>query len=170
MATTVPTFWSEDEDKLLRKRVKDGYSASRIAAELEGRSRNAVIARTHRLRIATGGQPKHDTRRRGPKLPLKPSRTHEKRSYGFALHKQINLWMARHEDKPVPVEPVVVPGEEPTPLLLSLLELSPRSCRWPHGDPHDENFGFCGHVSIFGSSYCPYHYAKSIGKPQRKHT
>jgi GcrA cell cycle regulator len=49
------------------------------------------------------------------------------------------------------------------PLMLSLLDLTPRSCRWPFGDPDRPGFGFCGHAQAEGSSYCEAHRDISVG-------
>jgi GcrA cell cycle regulator len=40
---------------------------------------------------------------------------------------------------------------------ISLLDLKSGACRWPKGDPREENFGFCGCTAIPGLPYCPTH-------------
>lgn len=37
-------------------------------------------------------------------------------------------------------------------------------CRWPIGDPRDENFKFCGRKRETGKPYCAEHALKSSGK------
>lgn len=49
------------------------------------------------------------------------------------------------------------PSPEPVPLMVSLVELSERSCRWPIGDPEDQQFGFCGLPAAPGKPYCAGH-------------
>jgi len=45
------------------------------------------------------------------------------------------------------------------PLMIPLLDLEDRMCRWPIGDPKDKGFGFCGHATAHGKSYCRQHQA-----------
>ncbi|MEM1382334.1 MAG: GcrA family cell cycle regulator [Pseudomonadota bacterium] len=42
---------------------------------------------------------------------------------------------------------------------LTLMELTERTCKWPIGDPTDENFRFCGLNCVPGKPYCQYHVA-----------
>jgi hypothetical protein len=44
---------------------------------------------------------------------------------------------------------------EPEPKNLTVLELTNRTCRWPHGD---WDYRFCGHRVHPGSPYCEYHF------------
>lgn len=38
-----------------------------------------------------------------------------------------------------------------------LLDLRTNTCRWPIGDPLDEDFHFCGRPTTTGKPYCPEH-------------
>ena len=40
---------------------------------------------------------------------------------------------------------------------VPMIELGPRQCRWPIGDPQDKNFGFCGCEALPGLPYCLEH-------------
>src|ERR1700730_9170410 len=62
-------IWTDERVELLKKLWADGLSASQIAAELGGISRNSVIGKVHRIGLsgrvtrpaATGGAPRaHD--------------------------------------------------------------------------------------------------------------
>lgn len=53
-------------------------------------------------------------------------------------------------------------------LLVSILELTERVCRWPVGDPKDPNFGYCGNVAYEGHPYCAEHVAIAFQAPNRK--
>ena len=44
--------WTDDRVELLKKLWSDGLSASQIAAELGGISRNSVIGKVHRLGLS----------------------------------------------------------------------------------------------------------------------
>ncbi len=51
---------------------------------------------------------------------------------------------------------------------LSLVELDNHTCRWPIGDPKDENFHFCGKKIRLGQTYCEEHAAIAYVKPSKK--
>lgn len=58
-------------------------------------------------------------------------------------------------------------------LRVPLLELTDAMCRWPSGNPGDDNFGFCGAKKTRGCSYCEEHAEKAFNKappflPKRK--
>lgn len=98
--------------------------------------------------------------------------------------------------QPVPIEPKdtsdvlasarqapSLPPERPfTGKKIGILELTERKCRWPIGDPQDEEFGYCGAETIGGYSYCAEHLdiayqarvkksdAQATGPRVKKHT
>ena len=51
---------------------------------------------------------------------------------------------------------------------LSLTELDNHTCRWPIGDPKDDNFHFCGKKVRLGQTYCEEHSAIAYVKPTKK--
>jgi GcrA cell cycle regulator len=68
--------------------------------------------------------------------------------------KQPRTWEeALHQDHSyVPYKEDYVPGKG-----VKLVELKERMCRWPMGDPKDENFRFCGCETVPGLPYCEHH-------------
>lgn len=42
---------------------------------------------------------------------------------------------------------------------IGLLELTERVCKWPIGDPTEEDFAFCGLDAVPGKPYCSHHIA-----------
>lgn len=73
-------MWTDEKVKLLKKLWSEGYSASQIAAEIGGVTRNAVIGKTHRLGLS-GRQKPTSTKRLFPnrKKPKKPTGVQKKR-------------------------------------------------------------------------------------------
>ena len=62
-----------------------------------------------------------------------------------------------------------VPNKTPTKSEnLSLVELDNHTCRWPIGDPKDDNFHFCGRKIRLGQTYCEEHAAIAYVKPNKK--
>ncbi len=51
---------------------------------------------------------------------------------------------------------------------ISLTELDNHTCRWPLGDPKDDDFRFCGRKVKTGQTYCEEHSAVAYVKPIRK--
>ena len=41
--------------------------------------------------------------------------------------------------------------------IVRLMDLKINTCRWPIGDPKDEDFHFCGEQTVTGKPYCLQH-------------
>ncbi|MDP6343473.1 MAG: GcrA family cell cycle regulator [Alphaproteobacteria bacterium] len=65
------------------------------------------------------------------------------------------------EEKVLQLQP---PMDEGT----SIFSLTASTCRWPIGDPGDEDFHFCGSKSTVGQPYCDYHAAMAYQPAQTK--
>jgi GcrA cell cycle regulator len=148
--------------RLLRRRWRQGARVREIAAELgHGFTKNAVIAKIHRLGIAElspfGGAPGRryaaKTIRNVPKPASAPS---------------VALWYRRG---PPPawvvnaqpyVEDARVDARIPRRQRRSLLQLSDGSCRWPVGDPSSPHFFFCGAPAARNKPYCAEHCARAV--------
>ena len=57
----------------------------------------------------------------------------------------------KSEAKPKKVSPVKKMG------AIHLIDLKINTCRWPIGDPKDEDFHFCGEQTVPGKPYCLQH-------------
>ncbi len=142
--------WTDERVEQLKQMWMDGLSASQIAARLGGVTRNAVIGKVHRLGLSGRGAPTRVTRRR-PVAPRPP-------------RVQSVPTQARRES-----EPAVQPAPEPEDLEIisdpdshaTVLELNEQTCKWPIGDPGEENFHFCGQRSAPGLPYCAAHAKKA---------
>lgn len=150
--------WTDERVELLRKLWLEGFSASKIAAELaNGISRNAVIGKVHRLGLS--GRVKAPTQsqpRQRSKPAQSPHRSATPRSSGPMVRGNNALAYAHNRfeaPQPQPVEEVVVPICE----RVTITELRESMCRWPLGDPVAPEFRYCGAKSPPGDSYCTYH-------------
>src|SRR2546423_15376928 len=69
-------MWTDERVELLKKLWADGLSASRIAVELGGITRNAVIGKVHRLGLSGRGEnpppPGNPAPHTRPPFPLFP--------------------------------------------------------------------------------------------------
>jgi GcrA cell cycle regulator len=144
--------WTDERVEQLKQMWIDGLSASQIAARLGGVTRNAVIGKVHRLGLSGRGAPTRVTRRR----PASP-RAARSQSASPAPRREATK------------KPVAVPAPEPEEVEFvsdpatqaNLLELNEQTCKWPIGDPGDENFHFCGQRSAPGLPYCAAHAKKA---------
>ena len=51
---------------------------------------------------------------------------------------------------------------------ITVTDLDNHTCRWPLGDPKDENFHFCGAPVRIGQTYCEEHAAIAYVKNLKK--
>lgn len=49
--------------------------------------------------------------------------------------------------------------KEPDYKIRSVIDLTAHTCRWPHGDPKEPGFHFCGKQTLPGKPYCAEHAA-----------
>ena len=163
--------WTDERVEKLKKLWAEGLSASQIAAQLGGVSRNAVIGKVHRLnlpgRAKAGGAP---AAARAPKRTAAPAATAPRnpafspravarpqavRPAGIEMTEQdFETETAVEETRYQPAgNNVVVPISR----RLQLVQLNERTCKWPNGDPLSEDFSFCGNEAGESGPYCGYH-------------
>ena len=134
------SYWNSAKVDRLVKMWQAGKSASFIAAALFGVSRCAVMGKVHRLKLPkrTNGYREFPPDMRWLKVFQKKRHAHR----GTLLH--VSAKAAGSTNSPTPVSP--------SPLISGILNLAPRTCRWPYdGDM------WCGHKVQPDFSYCPYH-------------
>ena len=52
--------------------------------------------------------------------------------------------------------------------LITTINLTIDTCRWPFGDPVEAGFHYCGELPLIGRPYCDMHNSKSYNKPRSK--
>jgi len=147
-------MWTDERVDLLQQLWLRGVSASKIAADLGGVTRNAVIGKVHRL----GLEGRTMTSRIKPPKPQRSSPKLRKSQRAQALR--------------VPPPSTL---EAPTPLpaphaddvaRVSLDELEADHCRWPcAGHVNNETAQYCGEQRVRGS-YCAGHAARAYVDPR----
>ena len=144
--------WTDERVDLLRKLWTDGLSASQIAAELGGVTRNAVIGKVHRLGLS--GRAKGNNEANPGRRKAAPAKS----TVFSKAQKAPNGSQPRAASQPAPARPsAVVDVPKPVALMLNLLQLTESTCKFPIGDPQEENFGFCGASPRDNDPYCEYH-------------
>lgn len=166
--------WTDERVELLRKLWSDGLSASQIAAQLGGVSRNAVIGKVHRLKLsARGRSTAAPTRQKKVSHGSSGTKT-AARAASVSRPMPVSIGatalQAHFDAEPVarqvlrPVENVVVPISR----RLQLIQLTERTCKWPNGDPLTEDFNFCGNDAAETGPYCSYHARIAFQPPSER--
>ncbi|MCF3593117.1 GcrA cell cycle regulator [Rhodobacteraceae bacterium LMO-12] len=175
--------WTDERVELLKKMWGEGQSASQIAKELGGVTRNAVIGKVHRLGLsnrATGAKteakakpsPKAEAKPRAPSR-TKPAAKPAKEEAAPAAETPAEPVISRARraiipaGQPLPPQPSAneispealakVSEVEKKAKRLGLMELTERTCKWPVGDPATDDFWFCGLPVQAGKPYCEAH-------------
>jgi GcrA cell cycle regulator len=132
--------WSETRVTTLSQLWLDGLSASQIAKQLGGVTRNAVIGKVHRLGLS-GRAP--------ASAPSRAPRTATSRS-----KRPRRAPPLRKPPAPPPVQ-AYAPAPEGPGLIEDMALLGAHACKWPIGDPKSPDFSFCGRPA--DGRYCAAH-------------
>jgi GcrA cell cycle regulator len=154
--------WTDDRVSTLKKLWLDGLSASQIAKQLGGVTRNAVIGKVHRLGLSGRAAPSQPARPvfKAPRparpatqaMPSAPRRV-------VAAEPAATTAVTPAQQPQVPVFRAEEPGS------ATVLTLGAHMCKWPIGDPSTDSFTFCGRRSSDGP-YCIEH-ARVAYQPQQ---
>ena len=178
--------WTDERVETLKRMWTEGQSASQIAKELGGVTRNAVIGKVHRLGLSNRGEEGEAMPAEAPASPVPDVAPVAEQPVEAALEPAENAEeeaVPEAEDTPQPVfvpRRPIVPAGQPLPpqpsaneispealasvrevekraRKLTLMELTERTCKWPIGDPATDKFWFCGLPSQQGKPYCDAH-------------
>ena len=167
--------WTEDRVDVLKKMWGEGKSASQIAKELGGVTRNAVIGKVHRLGLSNrsgGASPAKPAAKEKatakPKAAEKPKASPDPKPTTLAPAKVIpRPKLVVTAGQPLPPQPSAneispealasVREVEKKANKLSVMQLTERTCKWPVGDPATDDFWFCGLTVQQGKPYCEAH-------------
>jgi GcrA cell cycle regulator len=175
--------WTDERVEMLKRMWQEGQSASQIAKELGGVTRNAVIGKVHRLGLSNrvGGNGEDEGEAAPAPAAAPPPRAEAARPAAEVPRPAENRPSPLPSNvTPLPVRKPIVPAGQPLPpqpsaneispealasvrevekrsRKLSLMELTERTCKWPIGDPATEDFWFCGLPSLPGKPYCEAH-------------
>lgn len=156
-------IWTADDDDKLKNLYADRLSCAEIAGHFDGKTRNSIIGRVHRLKLPLRGRPR--PRRMEPLFrPWEEAgvsrRTFYRDKAGPRAAKPPKPIVERKARVPKPPrEEIELRCDAIDPLSIPLSDLHANQCRWPYGDGP---FTFCGH-EIFQGSYCGGHFFLSIG-------
>ncbi len=153
--------WTDERVELLKKLWADGLSASQIAGELGGITRNAVIGKVHRLGLSGRAKSPSST---SPRPRKARSSSHMLRVSRNSMRGNTAL-AYDYDNEP---EPELIEKLIPVEQRRTLLELTEATCRWPVGDPGSPEFFFCGGQTAGTGPYCSHHSRVAYQPPSER--
>lgn len=148
--------WTDERVELMKKLwTVDGLSTSKIAAELGGVTRNAVIGKLHRLGMTNSDTP------RIPKVRLtnaQPKHRRHRSKFRATLTtaedgtKQVDM------PKKLAYMPPLPPAPPDASNYCDMFALTSATCRWPMWATDADPRLYCGTATAGGGeAYCRYH-------------
>ncbi len=148
-------MWTDERVEMLKKLWAEGLSASQVAKQLGGVTRNAVIGKVHRLGLS------------GRATPSRPARPRQQTTRATAplRGRPDPLVVERRADEARGAAPLAERAEAARVEVETLdpaqratvLTLTEHTCKWPIGDPGRPGFHFCGRGADSNSPYCADH-------------
>ncbi|MEM6898920.1 MAG: GcrA family cell cycle regulator [Pseudomonadota bacterium] len=158
--------WTEDRVDALKKLWAEGHSASQIAKQLGGVTRNAVIGKVHRLGLSGRATPSRPVKR--PPRLARPKPQFASASSAKTIETKDKQQSS--ERAIAAAEKAALAALPPLPLkdgeAATILTIRDSMCKWPIGDPADPKFAFCGRKAECGP-YCKEH-AKVAFQPAKR--
>lgn len=176
--------WTDERVETLKTMWSEGKSASQIAKELGGVTRNAVIGKVHRLGLSNRvGGPEQQDDAPAPEPVIEAVAEPAVEADPEPAQPQAQTRPAPQREQPAAQTPARprTPGQPPPPQpphaeisaealanlaevakrarKLNLMQLTERTCKWPVGDPATDDFWFCGLPAVPGKPYCETHVA-----------
>jgi GcrA cell cycle regulator len=145
-------LWTVEAVDILKRLALEGRSASVIAAALGAESRNAVIGKANRIgvrlngfggRTSLTGRPAGSSPAAAPRARAPAPPPPDRRAAWTLAQAEIG------EMRRVGFE-----------------ELCGLACRWPLGDPRNEDFSYCGLTPAEGQPYCAGHCRMAYRPPK----
>ncbi len=140
--------WTDERVECLKKLWLDGISASQIAKQLGGVTRNAVIGKVHRLGLSG---------RATPSQPARPAFKAPRPARPVSAAPVMPRRVAAPTHAPVHQAPTPLPALVEERGTATVLTLGSHMCKWPIGDPSTDDFSFCGKRAGDEGPYCVEH-------------
>lgn len=150
--------WTEEMVSDLKKMWDEGLTTNEIAKRLNV-SKNSIVGKVHRLNLKARPSP----------IKKKEEVVAEKPAVAVAVAEESTKSPSKTIKK-ISISPMQISGESKPKKdsCIKLTELDSHTCRWPIGDPRDDNFCFCGKTVRSGQTYCEEHSAIAYVKPVKK--
>lgn len=147
--------WTDEMVDKLRQMWTEGKTATEIAKEL-GVTKNSIVGKVHRLCLTARPS------------PIK-SKEEEPVEKAEEVKKETSVEIEENAELAAePVKPEKTEKKRKNSTHVKLVELDSHTCRWPLGDPRDEDFCFCGRKVRMGQTYCEEHANMAYVKAAKK--
>lgn len=155
-------IWTDEAVEELKRMWDRGMTTGQIAKALNV-TKNSIIGKVHRLCLTARPSPikkapgvKADKKTAGAAKPAK-----EEKNKKSSVSSQLSV-----SDEKVSGSAENKVTEETN---IPLVKLDNHTCRWPLGDPRDDDFCFCGKHVKTGQTYCEEHAAVAyVNKASKK--
>lgn len=151
--------WTDEMVDGLKEMWKQGLTTNEIAKNL-GVSKNSIVGKVHRLNLTARPSPI----KKKDELPTEELKTEKENDTLKAAAKAVK----KITINPIEIKQLPLENNKVVSSCLKLTELDNHTCRWPLGDPRDDNFCFCGKKVRGGQTYCEEHSAIAYVKPTKK--
>ena len=154
--------WTEERVALLKELWGEGKTAAEIANYLgQGVTRNAVIGKAHRLKLSGRVSPVQQKASANTNTKTAAPDQSDSAAEGAEHSRSTTTAPAQNKDATQEAETPKnrkngrnIPGAVKGVKMQALRE---RMCRWPIGDPQEDDFHFCGGRTASGATYCKMH-------------
>ena len=165
--------WTDKMVEDLRLMWKQGLTTGEIGKRL-GVSKNSIVGKVHRLQLDARPSPikkKEELEAESvaaAQPTLQPEVKEPKKAPQPAKDVKENKEAKEPKTPAKPAAQATKPVADKKNDIIRLADLDNRTCRWPIGDPKDENFHFCGKKVRVGQTYCEEHSLMAYVKPTKK--
>lgn len=159
------TAWTAEALEILRKLALEGRSASVIAAALGATSRSAVIGKANRVGIKLNG-------RKGSATVAAQARPARQRLGAIPRPRIVScertLIPAVSRERETETPWIFAEAQVGEMRRVGFPEIRAFECRWPLGDPTQDDFVYCGLEAAKGRSYCAGHCRIAYRSPKAR--
>lgn len=185
--------WTEKMVEDLKIMWKQGLTTGEIGKRL-GVSKNSIVGKVHRLQLDARPSPikkkeeieiaekktaqtevkkpqpeKAEKKPAAEKVAVKPVETTDESTVSKTTKTTVEKTVKPAKaEKEVSFAPKATAPTKTYNGNAKLTDLDNHTCRWPIGDPKDENFHFCGRKVRMGQTYCEEHATLAYVKPTAK--
>lgn len=162
--------WTDEAVEELKRMWDRGMTTGQIAKAL-GVTKNSIIGKVHRLCLTARPSPikkasvssdkpteKVEKTKKVTKSPKKAEKTEKIEKAENTKSESSAIVVEVKKDSPASAEETNIP----------LVKLDNHTCRWPLGDPKDDDFCFCGRKIKTGQTYCEEHAAIAYVKAGKR--
>lgn len=161
--------WTDEAVEELKRMWDRGMTTGQIAKAL-GVTKNSIIGKVHRLCLTARPSPIKKAKpvaEKNTQQTVVSEKDEKTKKTTKTPKKTITAETVKNEDTVVleDKKEITSCNEETN---IPLIKLDNHTCRWPLGDPKDDDFCFCGKKIKTGQTYCEEHAAIAYVKAGKR--